>query len=108
MILAVPVESRLLTSYTVHMLSIPPQAAGGDHAISGLVVGSTPAESFPFFYNILLHATVPTKLPEGAKATDMTQEERRGMTCTLLPVQVSQMMSLPSREPETACLAAKI
>ena len=46
----------------------------------------------------------PTKFPEGEKATDMTQEERKGMTCILLPVHVSQMMSLPSRDPVTACL----
>ena len=44
------------------------------------------------------------KLPEGAKAVAITQAERNGMICVLLPVQVSQMMSLPSREPLTACL----
>ena len=30
------------------------------------------------------------------------------MTCVLLPVQQSQTMSLPSREPLTACLVIKI
>lgn len=34
----------------------------------------------------------------------MTQAERNGMTCTLWPVHVSHIISLPSNEPETACL----
>lgn len=34
----------------------------------------------------------------------MTQLDRSGMTCTLFPVQVSQMISLPSKEPVTQCL----
>ena len=46
-IFADPVASRLFTSYTVHMLSIPPQA---------------------------------TKFPEGEKATDITQADRKGIT----------------------------
>uniref|UniRef100_A0A182IQB3 Uncharacterized protein n=1 Tax=Anopheles atroparvus TaxID=41427 RepID=A0A182IQB3_ANOAO len=44
-----------------------------------------------------------TKLPESAYATLITQAERSGMTCTLLPVHVSQMISLPSSEPVTQC-----
>lgn len=47
---------------------------------------------------------LPTKLPEGAKATLITHEDRKGITCTLLPVQVSQIISFPSREPVTICL----
>lgn len=44
----------------------------------------------------------------GAKATDMTQAERSGMTCTLWPVHVSHIISLPSNEPETACLRSTL
>jgi hypothetical protein len=34
----------------------------------------------------------------------MTQDDLSGMIWTLLPVQVSQIMSFPSNEPVTACL----
>lgn len=37
----------------------------------------------------------------------MTHADLSGITCTLLPVHVSQMMSLPSSEPETRCLSRK-
>ncbi len=46
----------------------------------------------------------PTKLPDGEKTDDMTQAERSGITCTLLPVQVSHTISLPSNDPVTRCL----
>lgn len=45
-----------------------------------------------------------TKLPDGAKATDITQAERNGITCTLLPVHESQIINFPSSEPVTQCL----
>lgn len=47
---------------------------------------------------------LPTKFPEGEKATLITHEDRNGITCTLLPVQVSQIINFPSKEPVTACL----
>lgn len=50
---------------------------------------------------------LPTKFPDGAKATLMTHEDRRGITWTLFPVQVSQIISLPSSEPVTQCLLKK-
>lgn len=50
---------------------------------------------------------LPTKLPDGANTEHMTHADLSGITCTLLPVHVSQMMSLPSSEPETRCLSRK-
>lgn len=50
----------------------------------------------------------PTKLPDGANATLITQADRNRMTCTLFPVHVSQMISLPSNDPVTQCLRANV
>lgn len=47
---------------------------------------------------------VPTKLPDSAYATLMTQAERNGIIWTLFPVHVSQIINLPSKDPDTACL----
>lgn len=47
---------------------------------------------------------LPTKFPEGAKATLMTHADLSGITCTLLPLQVSQIINFPSSEPVTQCL----
>lgn len=46
-----------------------------------------------------------TKFPDAAYATLITQELRSGITWTLFPVQVSQMINFPSSEPETQYLS---
>lgn len=51
--------------------------------------------------------SIPTKFPDAAKATLMTQDDRNGITWTLFPVHVSQMISFPSNEPVTQCLKFK-
>lgn len=45
--------------------------------------------------------------PEGAYAQVMTQEERRGIACTLLVVWLSHTISLPSWLAETRFLEDK-
>lgn len=58
-------------------------------------------------HNEYANIFLPTKFPDLAKATLITHADLSGMTCTLFPVHVSQMISLPSREPVTECLQNK-
>lgn len=50
----------------------------------------------------------PTKLPDAANATDITQADLRGIICTLFPVYVSHIISFPSNEPVTQCLPSPL
>lgn len=88
----------------MHWLSIPPQA-----------VTKQSECKLEYEYKYISHlegASIrasykPTKFPDWAYATLITHADRNGMIWTLFPVHESQMINLPSSDPDTQCLQMK-